>query len=226
MMLNHRLRKVFFPAGLIVLACGAGFLAGRLRTPPAPEAAAQVVPSGNGDVNGDGFLDLGDPVYLLTYLFLDGSPPVPIEAPAAQTCTALIVRHAEKEDGVDPGLTPEGQARAEHLKETLARTKVDAVFATRYNRTIQTVKPAADARGLAVLSFPDADVPEVLVAALRDLPAGSTSLLAGNSFNLDEIVEALGIPEGVVGDDVEYDNLWVVRYGAEGTPGVLVHLRY
>jgi hypothetical protein len=46
-------------------------------------------PSGNGDVNGDGRLDLSDPVYTLQHLFLGGPEPVPIECqPAGFLATA------------------------------------------------------------------------------------------------------------------------------------------
>ena len=39
------------------------------------------VPSGNGDVNGSGRIDLSDAVYLLSFLFQGGPAPVAIEAP-------------------------------------------------------------------------------------------------------------------------------------------------
>jgi len=34
----------------------------------------------SGDANGDGTLDIGDPVYLLNYVFREGRPPVPYPA--------------------------------------------------------------------------------------------------------------------------------------------------
>jgi len=37
-----------------------------------------MMPSGNGDVNGDGLLDLSDAVYLLTHIFRSGPEPVAI----------------------------------------------------------------------------------------------------------------------------------------------------
>ena len=39
------------------------------------------IPVGNGDVNGDGAIDISDPVYLLSNMFLAGPAPVPIECP-------------------------------------------------------------------------------------------------------------------------------------------------
>src|SRR6266511_2468776 len=41
-------------------------------------------PVGNGDVNGDGRIDLSDAVYTLTWLFQGGSAPVAIECPPAR----------------------------------------------------------------------------------------------------------------------------------------------
>jgi hypothetical protein len=38
-------------------------------------------PIGNGDVNGDGTIDISDAIYLLESLFLGGEAPVPIECP-------------------------------------------------------------------------------------------------------------------------------------------------
>jgi hypothetical protein len=38
-------------------------------------------PSGNGDVNGDGRLDISDPIYIVNWLFGEGPAPVPIECP-------------------------------------------------------------------------------------------------------------------------------------------------
>ena len=42
------------------------------------------VPAGNGDVNGDGTIDISDAVYLLSHMFLAGPAPVAIECPAAK----------------------------------------------------------------------------------------------------------------------------------------------
>ena len=47
--------------------------------PVTAEGGGAAAPSGNGDVNGDGQLNLTDPIYLLKHLFQSGPAPVPID---------------------------------------------------------------------------------------------------------------------------------------------------
>jgi hypothetical protein len=48
--------------------------------------SAQGKPSGNGDVNGSGDIDIADAVYLLSYLFANGESPEAIECPECPAC--------------------------------------------------------------------------------------------------------------------------------------------
>jgi hypothetical protein len=51
-----------------------------------PDGAAGGVPLANGDVNGDGAIDMSDAIYLLDHLFLGGPAMVPLECvPTTQT---------------------------------------------------------------------------------------------------------------------------------------------
>src|SRR4051812_23301146 len=71
----------------------------------------------------------------------------------AQT-TFILVRHAEKEanaaDPKNPNLTKEGEERAKRLSSMLEKQNVDAIYSTNFNRTKNTVKPLADAKGLTI----------------------------------------------------------------------------
>jgi broad specificity phosphatase PhoE len=136
-----------------------------------------------------------------------------------------VVRHAEKEaTGNDPCLTTDGKTRADHLREYLARTAIQAVFSTEACRTIETVQPLAQSRALEVRKI--VQVPDQ-AAALRALPSGSVALVAGHSFTIPDLLRTLGVapPVSVPGD--EYDNLWVVQFGpSPDTAASMVHLRY
>ncbi|HAK93578.1 MAG TPA: hypothetical protein DCM87_00850 [Planctomycetes bacterium] len=50
------------------------------------EAALAGPPSGNGDVNGSGGIDIADAVYILSYLFAQGPAPEAIEIVACDSC--------------------------------------------------------------------------------------------------------------------------------------------
>src|SRR5882724_305486 len=65
--------------------------------------------------------------------------------------TVIVVRHAEKNiepSNPDPDLSPAGQARAQELSRMFGDAGVNAIYATQYKRTQQTVKPLADKLGL------------------------------------------------------------------------------
>jgi len=73
----------------LVVAFSVGFCVAELRTwhrwdPRAAAAAGAGEASGSGDVNGSGTVDLGDAIYLLNYLFVDG--PVPAPCPGTGPC--------------------------------------------------------------------------------------------------------------------------------------------
>jgi hypothetical protein len=78
-------RLVFVAAMSMVVA----FVVGRMSVQVPASAEAQreqgggaATPSDNGDVNGDGVLNIADPVYLCRFLFSDGPALVPIVCPA------------------------------------------------------------------------------------------------------------------------------------------------
>ena len=80
---------------IVGLFCGA-FLAVRFsgESPVADSGRGQggVTVFGNGDVNGDGSLDLSDAIYLLSHLFQGGPAPelCPVVGPAEEIETAIF----------------------------------------------------------------------------------------------------------------------------------------
>ena len=60
--------------------------------------------------------------------------------------TIILVRHAEKiidPSNNDVDLSPAGQARAHEIVRRFGDAGVNAIYATQYKRTQQTVKPLA-----------------------------------------------------------------------------------
>ena len=141
----------------------------------------------------------------------------------------MLVRHAEKLGGSDPGLTDAGRARAEALAAVLADAGVDHLVASQFRRTTDTAAPLAARLGLEVETRPlDLDdAPASSVEIVRELAAsrpGRTVVVVGHSNTVPAMAQAL---TGVALDDLDeadYDNLFVVLY--DGDRGRLIRSRY
>src|SRR5216683_3149804 len=65
--------------------------------------------------------------------------------------TVILIRHAEKvidPNNPDVDLSPAGQERAQELVRMFGDAGINAIYATQYKRTQQSVKPLADKLGL------------------------------------------------------------------------------
>jgi 2,3-bisphosphoglycerate-dependent phosphoglycerate mutase len=154
---------------------------------------------------------------------------------ARPVTTVIVVRHAEKNiepSNPDPDLSPAGQARAQEIARIFGDSGVQAIYATQYKRTQQTVTPLASRLGLPVVSV-DAKQSSELTRRILSNNRGQTVFVAGHNNTAPEIVNLLSgenypqIPES------EYDNMFIVtiyrfgkakvlkvKYGALSTQGV------
>jgi broad specificity phosphatase PhoE len=132
-----------------------------------------------------------------------------------------LVRHAERtDDGMehqpDPDLSAAGHARAEALARLLADAGITAVHSTPYARTRQTAAPLAEALGLTVEEYDPADA-QAMEAFVESLRSPGHRVVVGHSNTTPALVAALG------GDPVspiatlEYDRIYVVTIGPDGT---------
>ena len=149
--------------------------------------------------------------------------------------TVIIIRHAEKiidPNNPDVDLSPAGQARAQELARIFGDAGINAVYATQYKRTQETVKPLADKLGLRVNVINSKDTNDLL-AQIRAQNSGQTVFIAGHNNSVPEIIAALGGPKYPIIPESEYDNLFVVtvyrtgqakvvkmKYGAASEQGV------
>jgi len=126
--------------------------------------------------------------------------------------TVILIRHAEKiidPNNADPDLSPAGQARAQELVRMFGDAGINAIYATQYKRTQQTVKPLADRLGLPVGQVNSKNTAE-LVTQIRSQHGGQVVFIAGHNSTVPEIVSALGGPQYPVIPESEYDNLYIV----------------
>ncbi|HKP38670.1 MAG TPA: phosphoglycerate mutase family protein [Pyrinomonadaceae bacterium] len=141
--------------------------------------------------------------------------------------TIILVRHAEKiidPSNNDVDLSPAGQARALEIARIFGDAGVNAIYATQYRRTQQTVKPLADKLGLPVTVVNSKSTTDLL-AQIRAQNSGQTVFVAGHNNTVPEIIRALGGPEYPPIPETEYDNLYIVTVYRTGKAKV-VKLKY
>jgi len=141
-------------------------------------------------------------------------------AEARETLTIYVVRHAEKEAGDDPQLTPAGQERAHKLAARLAKVKLDAIFSTDFQRTRLTAQPVAARQGLAIQIYAPGDLP-AFAAQLQREYAGKNVLVVGHSNSTPTLAGLLdGTNAYPAFAESEYGNIIQVTCSGKATPVV------
>lgn len=141
--------------------------------------------------------------------------------------TVILVRHAEKKiepNNEDPDITPEGVERAHEIARVFADAGINAIYATQYKRTQQTVKPLSDRTGVGV-ELLNSKQTDQLLRRIQTTYRGQTVFVAGHNTTVPAIITELSgetyppIPES------EYDNLYIVTIYRFGKAKV-VKLKY
>ncbi|WP_226685225.1 phosphoglycerate mutase family protein [Shewanella indica] len=136
--------------------------------------------------------------------------------------TIFLVRHAEKAQGSDPGLTAAGKARAEALATALQDTQLQRLMSSEFRRTQETLGPIATAKQLRIEVFPAKGGLEVHINAIADAVKASQGnvLIAGHSNTIPAIIKALGGPL-VSLDEQQYDQLFILTLAEQGPTGLV-----
>lgn len=147
---------------------------------------------------------------------------------AAETLV-VVVRHAEKatDEGRDPTLTAAGAQRAQRLADALKHFRLDAVFATQYQRTQLSAAVAAKVAGPAPVIIAASAAVETdardLATLIRTQYAGKSILVVGHSNTVPAIVAALSSMPAAAMEDDEYDRFTLIAIpDGEGVPRVVV----
>ena len=127
---------------------------------------------------------------------------------AAQTTVVYVVRHAEKTgETSNADLSEKGRERARVLNWMLRDVPLDAIYSTDVPRTMSTVEPVSQARGMSIESY--SPRPGHLAGIIRDRYRGKTMLVCGHSNTIPKLLKEfdVGIKEGVLAG---YDDLFIV----------------
>lgn len=135
--------------------------------------------------------------------------------------TYILVRHAEKDYGDNPILTPEGEARAEKLKFMLERVDLDAIYSTNTKRTMSTAMPTAEFHDLKIMEYQALEL-NLLTSKLRGKHRGETVLVVGHSNTTPAVASLLDKNEDYPRfSELDYTNYYVVTIPPKGKARVL-----
>ncbi|QBG36555.1 SixA phosphatase family protein [Litorilituus sediminis] len=110
---------------------------------------------------------------------------------AADNFSIYLTRHAEKENGQqdkNPSLTRCGKVRAQQLATILSDAKLESVYSTSFQRTMQTALPIATAQKKSIKNYN----PRFLFQVANQLKQNrENALVVGHSNTTPELVELL-----------------------------------
>jgi phosphohistidine phosphatase SixA len=148
---------------------------------------------------------------------------------ARATTVVIVVRHAETEAGTDadPDLSVDGRERAARLAKMLSQARpvrgIDAIFASEFKRTHQTVLPLSETLALPVHVVPSATWSDLPRRIKRD-HRGEYVLVAGNANTVPQLVEALSGQEVTLREE-EYDAMFII-FVPQISKAKVVRVRY
>jgi broad specificity phosphatase PhoE len=122
-----------------------------------------------------------------------------------------VMRHLQKADGPDPGLSETGRANAERLFAWFAKDLPSAIYVSATKRARETAAPLAARLGLTPREYDPRDTAGLVARARAE---AGTVLIVGHSNTVPEIVAGLGgarpadLGEGDFGD--------IFRVGRDG----------
>lgn len=131
--------------------------------------------------------------------------------------TIIMMRHAEKDkqdeefgNSVDPRLSEEGKMRAQKLAEVLKQYKPDAIFSSKFNRTLSTVAPYARGKRMQVQFYDHKKLDEIKRIATEG--NFRTIVIAGHNTTTPALANLLiGSEKYKSLGENEYDKIFIVK---------------
>ncbi|QKX63754.1 uncharacterized protein TRUGW13939_10925 [Talaromyces rugulosus] len=131
--------------------------------------------------------------------------------------TVYLIRHGEKPDDGDPGLSSVGAQRAQCLRSVFGASSqynIGYILAQAYksdgsrDRPYETVEPLAEDLGLTVDTSCDRDDPKCVKDAVKDYDGEGNILICWEHKALTDIVDKLGYDDAPDYPDDSYNIIW------------------
>ncbi|ESP90750.1 MULTISPECIES: SixA phosphatase family protein [Pseudoalteromonas] len=123
----------------------------------------------------------------------------------------ILVRHAEKQKGVDPSLTQQGIKRAHYIAQMMLPYEPTKLYSTNYNRTKATLAPLADLIDTHISMYNPGKLEEF--AHMLKKQTG-TIVVAGHSNTTPTLVSLLTGRDVSIAED-EFDKVFVITFEDE-----------
>ena len=137
-----------------------------------------------------------------------------VATPPAPEPSYFVMRHLQKAEGEDAGLTDEGRRCAAQLAEDLADSGISAVYVSTTRRARETAAPLASRLDLQPSEYDPRNTPRLIERVRAE--SGSV-LVVGHSNTVPEIVERLGgVRPGDI-PDARYGDVWQVARAGGAT---------
>jgi len=127
--------------------------------------------------------------------------------------TFYLIRHAEKvrtnKSDKDPKLNERGIVRALNWKEYFINKEISKIYSTNYKRTLETVKPIEEAKGLTTILYSPSNIDyKDFISSNK----GQIVLVVGHSNTIPNFVNEL-INDQIYTqiDDLNNSNLYIVN---------------
>ena len=136
----------------------------------------------------------------------------------AATTTYYLIRHSEKirtdPSNKNPSLNEIGLKRAEKWAEYFKNIHLDAVYSTNYNRTMQTSKPTAESKKLAIINYNPKNMYD---SVFQKNSEGKTVLVVGHSNTTPAFAnKILGKKKFKDIDDKDNSSLFIITITKKG----------
>jgi broad specificity phosphatase PhoE len=131
--------------------------------------------------------------------------------------TIICVRHAEKQLGTkNPSLTLAGQQRAQDLSDLFTNIKVDAIYSSDYNRTVETAQILSNQTRLPIQRYNPRELGELKNRILNN-HQNEVVLVVGHSNSTPTFVNKLLSEDKYSSfDESDYDNIFIVTVDSAG----------
>ena len=156
--------------------------------------------------------------YLLIFLAAIAFKNTAFAQPEPAVTKIFIIRHAEKETGKDPALTPAGNTRAGDLMRALQNEGIQKIYVSQFKRTQNTADSMRIQSGINTVQYSaDTLCDKLINSIMENGDFGKTILIIAHSNTIPQIIRKFGVTDYPYGDipDNEFDNLFVITYKKE-----------